>query len=82
MPEVGLRDINLDQANHVRVIFIHANRPGVLRQVNSIFADHNVEKQISDSRGEVRFVFLALEHIAFPLSHSRVSLTQVESKHD
>lgn len=63
MPEVGLRDINLDQANHVRVIFIHANRPGVLRQVNSIFAEHNVEKQISDSRGDVAYLMADISDV-------------------
>lgn len=53
MPEVTLRSI---QENHVRVIFVHQNRPGVLRQVNSILGDHNVDKQTSESRGDVAFL--------------------------
>ena len=32
MPEVNLRSLTLDEANHVRVIFIHRNVPGVLRR--------------------------------------------------
>ena len=31
MPEVNLRSLTLDEPNHVRVIFIHHNIPGVLR---------------------------------------------------
>ena len=31
MPEVFLRSLTLDQPNHVRVIYIHHNIPGVLR---------------------------------------------------
>lgn len=32
MPEVNLRSLTLDEPNHVRVIFIHNNVPGVLRK--------------------------------------------------
>ena len=32
MPEVSLRSLTMDEPNHVRVIFIHQNVPGVLRQ--------------------------------------------------
>ena len=70
MPEVNLRSLTLDEPNHVRVIFIHQNVPGVLRKgkyrsnerflertltniVNAILGDHNVDKQMTDSRGEV-----------------------------
>lgn len=70
MPEVTLRSLTLDEPNHVRIIFIHRNKPGVLRQglfkpddfssaegltyaVNEILGDHNVDKQMTDSRGEV-----------------------------
>ena len=31
MPEVNLRSLTLDEPNHVRVIYIHRNIPGVLR---------------------------------------------------
>lgn len=37
----------------LQVIYVHRNIPGVLRKVNEIFGDHNVDKQISDSRGDV-----------------------------
>ena len=70
MPEVTLRSLTLEEPNHVRIIFIHRNKPGVLRQgtfdlfqlighqgltqvVNEILGDHNVDKQMTDSRGEV-----------------------------
>ena len=32
MPEVNLRSLTLDEPNHVRVIYIHQNIPGVLRK--------------------------------------------------
>ena len=69
MPEVNLRSPALDDPNHARVIYIHRNIPGVLRRgkfcsyhshrhqltrtVNEILGDHNVDKQMTDSRGEV-----------------------------
>jgi D-3-phosphoglycerate dehydrogenase len=53
-PEVDLRAITADQRNFVRVCHVHHNIPGVLRRVNEILSDHNVEKQFSDSKGECR----------------------------
>lgn len=68
MPEVNLRSLTMDEPNHVRVIYIHHNVPGVLRKgpavlnivettltriVNEILGDHNVDKQMTDSRGDV-----------------------------
>lgn len=35
MPEVNLRSLTKDEPNHVRVIYIHKNRPGVLRKGES-----------------------------------------------
>ncbi len=32
MPEVNLRSLTMDQSNHVRVVYIHHNVPGVLRK--------------------------------------------------
>lgn len=37
----------------LQVIYIHRNVPGVLRKVNEILGDHNVDKQITDSKGDV-----------------------------
>lgn len=63
MPEVTLRGLTLAEENHVRVIFIHSNRPGVLRQVNSILGDHNVDKQMSDSRGDVAYLMADISDV-------------------
>jgi len=73
MPEVILRSIVQSQENHVRVIFIHQNRPGVLRQVNSILGDHNVDKQTSDSRGNVAYLMADV---------SDVSVDEIKSLYD
>ncbi|GME99585.1 unnamed protein product [Ambrosiozyma monospora] len=55
-PEVSLRGLDLDQDNAVRVLYIHQNVPGVLKTVNNILSDHNIEKQFSDSRGDVAYL--------------------------
>ncbi|KAL9129121.1 MAG: hypothetical protein Q9217_002331 [Psora testacea] len=52
MPEVNLRSLTMEEPNHVRVVYIHRNVPGVLRTVNEILGNHNVDKQMTDSRGE------------------------------
>ncbi|OTB05791.1 hypothetical protein M426DRAFT_319474 [Hypoxylon sp. CI-4A] len=56
MPEVNLRSLTLDEPNHARVIYIHKNVPGVLRRVNEILGNHNVDKQISDSKGDLAYL--------------------------
>ncbi|EEH23368.2 phosphoglycerate dehydrogenase [Paracoccidioides brasiliensis Pb03] len=56
MPEVNLRSLTIEEPNHGRVIFIHQNIPGVLRKVNEILGDHNVDKQMTDSRGDVAYL--------------------------
>ncbi|CAZ80405.1 unnamed protein product [Tuber melanosporum] len=63
MPEVTLRSLNVAEVSHLRVIFIHQNRPGVLRQVNNILGDYNVEKQISDSRGDIAYMMADISKV-------------------
>lgn len=63
MPEVNLRNLTMDEPNHVRVIYIHRNIPGVLRQVNKILGDHNVDKQMTDSRGEVAYLMADISDV-------------------
>jgi len=63
MPEVNLRSLTMDEPNHVRVIFIHQNIPGVLRKVNEVLGDHNVDKQMTDSRGEVAYLMADISDV-------------------
>ena len=80
MPEVNLRSLTMDEPNHVRVIYIHRNIPGVLRggkdqrschpyeviltsSVNAILGNHNVDKQMTDSRGEVGTENLGTDYV-------------------
>ncbi|CRK37913.1 hypothetical protein VdG1_03867 [Verticillium dahliae VDG1] len=56
LPEVNLRSLTLDEPDHARVIYIHQNVPGVLRKVNEILGNHNVDKQITDSRGDIAYL--------------------------
>jgi len=63
MPEVNLRSLTLDEPNHVRVIYIHKNVPGVLGRVNAILGDHNVDKQMTDNKGEVAYLMADISDV-------------------
>ncbi|MCJ1461073.1 D-3-phosphoglycerate dehydrogenase 2 [Mycoblastus sanguinarius] len=63
MPEVNLRSLTMEEPDHVRVIYIHRNIPGVLKKVNEILGDHNVDKQMTDSRGEVAYLMADISDV-------------------
>jgi len=63
MPEVRLRSLTADEFDHVRVVFIHRNVPGVLREVNQILGDHNVDKQTTDSKGEIAYLLADISDV-------------------
>jgi len=63
LPEVNLRSLTMDEPNHARVIYIHHNIPGVLRKVNEILGDHNVDKQITDNRGDVAYLMADISDV-------------------
>ncbi|ETN40133.1 phosphoglycerate dehydrogenase [Cyphellophora europaea CBS 101466] len=63
MPEVSLRSLTMDEPNHARVIFVHQNVPGVLRRVNEVLGDHNVDKQMTDSRGDVAYLMADISNV-------------------
>lgn len=47
----------------LQVIFIHKNVPGVLRKVNEVLADHNVDKQMTDSRGDIAYLMADVSNV-------------------
>ncbi|KAJ1728517.1 D-3-phosphoglycerate dehydrogenase 2 [Coemansia biformis] len=53
--ECDLRAIPSTDMTTVRIVNVHQNVPGVLRQINNILANYNVNKQISDSKGDVAY---------------------------
>ncbi|KAL1302553.1 hypothetical protein AAFC00_002935 [Neodothiora populina] len=63
LPEVSLRSITSEEKNHVRIIYIHKNVPGVLRRVNEIWGDHNVDKTMTDSRGDVAYLMADISNV-------------------
>jgi D-3-phosphoglycerate dehydrogenase len=71
-PEVDLRAITADQRDQVRLCHVHTNQPGVLRQVNDILSRYNVEKQYSDSKGEVAYLMSDIADV----SHSDIEQLQ------
>lgn len=63
LPEVVLRSLTIEEPNHARVIYIHKNVPGVLKQVNNILSDHNIDKQMTDSRGEIAYLMADISDV-------------------
>jgi D-3-phosphoglycerate dehydrogenase len=63
-PEVDLRAITAEQGDHVRVCHVHKNQPGVLKQVNDILSPYNVEKQYSDSKGDIAYLMADIADVS------------------
>lgn len=63
-PEVDLRGILAEQSDHVRVCHVHNNQPGVLKQVNEVLSPYNVEKQYSDSKGDVAYLMADIADVS------------------
>lgn len=63
-PEVDLRAITTEQGDHIRICHVHSNQPGVLKQVNEILSPYNVEKQYSDSKGEVAYLMADIADVS------------------
>jgi len=59
-PENDLRAIN-PESNVVRLLNIHQNVPGVLRQINKVLGDFNIEKQMCDSRKDIAYLMIDLQ---------------------
>ncbi|KAI8074598.1 hypothetical protein BC940DRAFT_329145 [Gongronella butleri] len=77
-PEVDLRAIREDDKNTVRLTHVHENKPGVLKEINEILADHNVEKQHSDSRGPIAYVMADIADVTEDLIlklHNKITNT-------
>jgi D-3-phosphoglycerate dehydrogenase len=63
-PEVDLRAILAEQVNNLRVCHVHKNQPGVLKHVNDILSPYNVEKQYSDSKGDVAYLMADIADVS------------------
>ena len=63
-PEVDLRAITTEQPDHIRVCHVHVNQPGVLRQVNEVLSPYNVEKQYSDSKGDIAYLMADIANVS------------------
>ncbi|KAF5356197.1 hypothetical protein D9756_004119 [Leucocoprinus leucothites] len=70
-PEVDLRAITNAEGNQVRICHVHKNQPGVLRQVNDALSPYNVEKQYSDSKGEIAYLLADIADVS-PADFSRL----------
>lgn len=45
-----------DTKRAVRVLNVHQNVPGVLKQINRVLSEFHIEKQICDSKGQIGYV--------------------------
>lgn len=80
-PEVSLRSLDYDQENTVRVLYIHHNVPGVLKTVNNILSNHNIEKQFSDSNGDIAYLMADISNVdQSDIKDIYTQLNQTESK--
>ncbi|KAL0578715.1 D-3-phosphoglycerate dehydrogenase 2 [Marasmius crinis-equi] len=73
-PEVDLRQIAAEEDNRVRVCHVHRNIPGVLRQVNEVLSPYNVEKQYSDSKGDIAYLMADIADVS-PADVNRLQAT-------
>lgn len=64
-PEVDLRAITTDDERHIRVCHVHRNEPGVLRNINAILGNHNIEKQFSDSKGDIAYLMADISDVDY-----------------
>ncbi|KAI0226385.1 D-3-phosphoglycerate dehydrogenase 2 [Massospora cicadina] len=53
-PQIELRPSN--DPTSMRVLFVHDNVPGVLKSVNNVLSDYNVERQTSESKGDLAYL--------------------------
>jgi D-3-phosphoglycerate dehydrogenase len=60
-PEVSLKPII--EGGIVRVCHIHMNQPGVLKSVNAILGAYNVERQLSDSKGDIAYLMADIANV-------------------
>lgn len=80
-PEVSLRSLDYDQENTVRVLYIHHNVPGVLKTVNNILSNHNIEKQFSDSSGDIAYLMADISNVnQSDIKDIYTQLNQTEAK--
>ncbi|PVV00102.1 hypothetical protein BB559_000114 [Furculomyces boomerangus] len=54
-PECDLKSISITDKTTLRIVNVHNNVPGVLQQINYILSPFNVNKQVSDSRGDIAY---------------------------
>jgi len=79
-PEVNLRAITAEQGGNVRVCHVHINRPGVLKQVNDALSPYNVEKQYSDSKGDVAYLMADIADVSpNDINRLKVVISQTKS---
>ncbi|KHJ33962.1 putative d-3-phosphoglycerate dehydrogenase [Erysiphe necator] len=62
LPEISFRILQ-NEPKHARIIYIHKNVPGVLRKVNGIIGNHNVEAQTTDSKGDVAYLMADINDV-------------------
>ena len=77
-PEVDLRAITAEQTGNIRVCHVHKNQPGVLKLVNEALSPYNVEKQYSDSKGEIAYLLADIADVGardLPGLKDRISST-------
>jgi len=62
MGAVNFPEVNLPFGSKsvARIVHVHRNVPGVLKRINELVGDHNVEKQMCDSKGDIAYLMMDL----------------------
>ena len=61
-PEVSLRPII--ESGIIRLCHTHLNQPGVLKNVNAVLGAYNVERQLSDSKGDIAYLMADIANVS------------------
>ncbi|CCK69521.1 phosphoglycerate dehydrogenase SER33 KNAG_0C04190 [Huiozyma naganishii CBS 8797] len=62
-PEVGLKPLDLEGTNIVRLLYVYRKSPDVLRRVNDALEFYNIEKQYADSCGDVAYLITDISSV-------------------
>lgn len=80
-PEVKLRSFDLDQEGLLRILCIYENTHDVMRSVNNILSDYNIEKQFSDCSNDIAYLITDISDVSqsdIQIIHDQ--LNEMESK--
>ncbi|KAI8969158.1 hypothetical protein BDF20DRAFT_839105 [Mycotypha africana] len=62
-PEIALRPISETDKGIIRLLHVYQKDPSVLKEINRILAAHNIEKQFSNTKGNISYVMADIANV-------------------